>query len=158
MGALQYLAAWNVQRGTVLGRCEAKTGIDPFGRLIDQILETPEYRVAKRIFVVVDNGSSHRGATAVERLRKRDSRLILVHTPIHASWLNQVEVYFSLIQRKVLTPNDFPDLEAVRVRLKLYEELTNSRPQPFRWNFTRKKLYEWLKRARPHFSPSHPGD
>jgi hypothetical protein len=131
-----------VGRGTVLGRCEAKTGIAPFGRLIDQILEAPYYRDARRIFVVVDNGSSHRGEAAVERLRKRDSRLILVHTPVHASWLNQVEVYFSLVQRKVLTPNDFPDLEAVRVRLKLYEELTNGRPKPFQWNFTRKKLYE----------------
>ena len=143
MGALQYLAAWDVRRGTVLGRCEAKTGIAPFGRLIDQILGVPEYRKAKRIFVVVDNGSSHRGQASAERLRQRDARLILVHTPVHASWLNPVEVYFSLIQRKVLTPNDYPDLESLRVRLRLYEELTNRTPCPFEWNFTRKKLYEW---------------
>jgi hypothetical protein len=137
------------------GRCEAKTGIAPFGRLLDQVLESAEYRTAKRIFVVVDNGSSHRGAAAVKRLRDRDPRLVLVHTPVHASWLNQVEVYFSMVQRKVLTPNDFPDLAAVRVRLKLYEELTNRRSEPFRWNFTRKKMYEWLKRARPYFASPH---
>jgi hypothetical protein len=155
MGALQYLAAWDVQRGTVLGRCEAKTGIAPFGRLIDQILAVPEYQDAKRIFVVVDNGSSHRGVTAAKRLQKQDPRLVLVHTPVHASWLNQVEVYFSLVQRKVLTPNDYPNLEALRVRLRLYEDLTNRNPRPFVWNFTRKKLYEWLKRAKPHFSSPH---
>lgn len=150
MGALQYLAAWDVRRGTVVGRCEAKTGLAPFGRLLDQVLAMPVYQSAKRIFVVVDNGSSHRGAAAVERAAQQDSRIVLVHLPVHASWLNQVEVYFSLVQRKVLTPNDYPDLDALRVRLALYEELTNRSPKPFVWNFTRQKLREWLKRVRPH--------
>ncbi len=70
------------------------------------------------------------------RLKKVDPRIILVHTPVHASWLNQVEIYFSIIQRKVLTPNDFPDLNAVRTRLALYEELSNRHPKPFAWKFT----------------------
>ena len=159
-GALQYFAAWDVRRGTVLGRCEPTTGIEPFGRLVDQILESPAYREAKRIFLVVDNGSSHRGKASVERLRRRDERIVLVHTPIHASWLNQVEVYFSLIQRKVLTPNDYPSLQVLEARLELYAELTNRSPKPFAWNFTRKKLYDWLKRAKPHFStpPVEPKD
>jgi hypothetical protein len=149
-GALQYLAAWDVRCGTVLGRCEPRTGIRPFGRLVTQILTHEWYRDAERIFLIVDNGSSHRGERAVRRQRTRDRRLILVHTPIHASWLNQVEIYFSIIQRKVLTPNDFPDLAAVRLRLALYEELTNRRPRPFAWKFTRQKLLRWLERASPH--------
>lgn len=153
-GALQYLAAWDVRRGTVVGRCEAMTGIAPFGRLLDQVLAMPAYRSAKRIFIVVDNGSSHRGEVSVQRAAAQDSRIVLVHLPIHASWLNQVEVYFSLVQRKVLTPNDYPNLESLRVRLALYEELTNRKPKPFEWNFTRQKLGEWLKRAKPHFSPT----
>ncbi len=66
---------------------------------------------------IVDNGSSHRGQTSVERMRRSDKRILLVHTPVHASWLNQVESYFSIIQRKVLTPNDFATLDAVRLRL-----------------------------------------
>jgi DDE superfamily endonuclease len=151
-GALPYLAAWDVHRGIVLGRCEARTGIEPFGRLIDQILDCETYRDARRIFVVVDNGSSHRGQTSIRRMKQKDRRIILLHTPIHASWLNQVEIYFSLIQRKVLTPNDFADLDAVRLRLALYEELTNTQAKPFEWKFTRKKLGDWLKRASPHFS------
>lgn len=151
-GALQYLAAWDVRRGTVLGRCERRTGIRPFGRLVTQILSHEWYRHADRLFVIVDNGSSHRGQRSVERLRHRNRRLILVHTPIHASWLNQVEIYFSILQRKVLTPNDFESLDAVRLRLGLYEQLTNRKPKPFEWKFTRKDLEKWLQRAAPHFA------
>jgi hypothetical protein len=153
-GALQYLAAWDVRHGVVLGRCEPRTGIKPFGRLVTQILNHEWYRSAERIFLIVDNGSSHRGERAIRRQRKRDRRLILVHTPIHASWLNQVEIYFSIIQRKVLTPNDFANLDAIRMRLALYEELTNRCPKPFQWKFSRQKLTEWLQRAAPHFVAS----
>jgi hypothetical protein len=151
-GALQYLAAWDVHRGIIVGRCEAKTGILPFGRLVDQVLESAPYDRAERLFIVVDNGSSHRGGASIQRMRKRDKRITLLHTPVHASWLNQVEIYFSIIQRKVLTPNDFPNLEAVRLRLARYEELSNRTPKPFRWKFTRQKLAKWLQKAAPHFS------
>jgi hypothetical protein len=152
-GALQYLAAWDVHRGVVLGRCEDKTGIVPFGRLVDQILEKPPYDEAERLFFVVDNGSSHRGKASITRMEKKDKRIVLVHTPVHASWLNQIEIYFSIIQRKVLTPNDFSNLESVRVRLALYEELTNRKPKPFEWKFTRNDLELWLERIKPHFAP-----
>jgi len=153
-GALQYLAAWDVHRGMVIGRCERKTGIQPFGLLVDQVLEQPIYQHATRLFFIVDNGSSHRGEAAVKRMRCRDSRIILVHTPIHASWLNQVEIWFSIIERKVLTPNDFPNLNAVRTRLALYEELSNRKPRPFAWKFTRQDMLDWLQRSQPHFSAS----
>jgi hypothetical protein len=151
-GALQYLAFWDVHRGTVQGRCEAKTGIVPFGRLVDDILASPPYADAERLFFIVDNGSSHRGKASIQRMRKRDKRILLVHTPVHASWLNQVEIYFSIIQRKVLTPNDFANLAAVRLRLALYEELTNRTPKPFQWKFTRQKLAKWLQRVAPHLA------
>jgi DDE superfamily endonuclease len=150
-GALQYLAAWDVHRGIVQGRCEAKTGIKPFGRLVDQILTQEPYGNAERLFFVGDNGSSHRGQSSVARMRERDKRIILVHTPVHASWLNQVEIYFSIIQRKVLTPNDFANLDAIRMRLALYEQLSNRTPRPFKWKFTRQDMLDWLKRASPHF-------
>lgn len=139
-GALQYLAAWDVRRGYVMGRCEPTTGIVPFGRLVDQVLAEEPYRSGERLFWIVDNGSSHRGAAAMQRLSQVDSRIILIHTPVHASWLNQVEIYFSIIQRKVLTPNDFADLEAIRLRLAFYEELSNQSPTPFQWKFDRTKL------------------
>jgi hypothetical protein len=143
-GALQYLAAWDVRRGHVLGRCEERTGIDSFGRLVKQVMATEPYRSAERVFWVVDNGSSHRGQAAIDRLEKAHRKAILVHTPVHASWLNQVEIYFSIIQRKVLTPNDFTDLKEVEQRLKLYEELTNREPRPFEWKFNRAGLQAFL--------------
>ncbi|OWK44266.1 Mobile element protein [Fimbriiglobus ruber] len=150
-GALQYLAAWDVRSGMILGRCERTTGIQPFGRLVDQVLAQPPYVDATRLFFVVDNGSSHRGRTSVVRMQKRDTRIVLVHTPIHARWLNHVEIDCSILQRKVLTPNDCANLEAVRVRLRLYEELSNRTPKPFNWKFNRQDLLKWLKRAAPHF-------
>lgn len=143
-GALQYLAAWDVRRGYVIGRCEATTGIAPFGRLVNQVLAEEPYRSGERLFWIVDNGSSHRGETAQQRLHQLDPRIILVHTPVHASWLNQVEIYFSIIQRKVLTPNDFANLEAIRLRLAVYEKLSNQSPAPFQWKFDRTKLIALL--------------
>jgi hypothetical protein len=139
-GALQYLAAWDVRRGCVWGRCEERTGIESFGRLVEQVMKTEPYRSAERVFWVVDNGSSHRGQAAIDRLGKAHRKALLVHTPVHASWLNQVEIYFSIIQRKVLTPNDFADLEEVQRRLRLYEELTNREHRPFEWRFNRAAL------------------
>jgi hypothetical protein len=69
-----------------------------------------------------------------------------VHLPVHASWLNQVEVYFSLLQRKVLTPNDSANLRELELRIRLYEELTNSQPRPFDWRFTKYDLFMLLQR------------
>lgn len=152
-GALQYLAAWDVRRGIVMGRCEPKTGIDPFGQLVSQVLSEEPYRSAQRLFWIVDNGSSHRGEASKKRLHKIDPRIILVHTPVHASWLNQVEIYFSIIQRKVLTPNDFASLEEVEQRLRLYEALSNQKPRPFEWKFDRIKLAEFLERLEAHYAP-----
>ena len=63
------------------------------------------------MFVIVDNGSAHRGQASIDRLHGTWKNLILVHTPVHASWVNQAEIDFSVAQRKVLTPNDFPDLD-----------------------------------------------
>ena len=113
-GAWAYLAAWDVHQAHVFGRCEAKTGIRPFERLVRQVMSQEPYRSASRVFWVVDNGSSHRGVRCQQRLARRWPNVIVVHTPIHASWLNQVEIYFSILQRKVLTPNDFNSLTAPR--------------------------------------------
>jgi hypothetical protein len=145
-GALQYLAAWDVQEGLVMGRCEAKTGIEPFGRLVQQVMGRPEYGDADRVFWVVDKGSSHRGEASVRRQKKAYANAILVHTPVHASWLNQIEVYFALLQRKVLTPNDSANLHELALRIRLYEELTNQEPKPFDWRFTKYDLFALLQR------------
>jgi len=139
-GALAYLAAWDVRTGGVVGRCEAKTGKAAFGRLVDQVMAAEPYRSAGRVFWVVDNGSSHRGASAAAELAAGHPNLIVVHLPTHASWLNQIELYFSIVQRKALTPNDFADLTAVAERLTAFAALYNDTAVPFDWRFTRADL------------------
>lgn len=144
-GAWAYLAALDVHRAKVFGRCETTTGIEPFHRLVDQVMRQPPYRDARRVFWVVDNGSSHRGERAVRRLQAKDPRIVLVHGPVHASWLNQIEIYFSIVQRKALTPNDFPCLESVAERLLQFERYYEAIAKPFEWKFTRDDLRAMLR-------------
>jgi hypothetical protein len=139
-GALCYLAAWDVHRAKILGRCEPTSGIAPFMRLVDQVMTTEPYRSARHVYWVVDNGSSHRGATACDRLRAAYPNAHMIHLPIHASWLNQVEIYFSVVQRKVLTPNDFTDLAQVEARLADFERRYEATATAFEWRFTRDDL------------------
>ena len=138
LGAWAYFAAWDVRRAKVQGRCERKTGIKPFGRLVHQVMREEPYRSAERVFWIMDNGSSHRGARCLERLNRRWPRIIAVHTPVHASWLNQVEVYFSIIQRKVLTPGDFRSLADLEDRLLGFQEHYGAIARPFECKFTRR--------------------
>ena len=137
LGALQYLCAWDVRRGIPWGRCESKTGIAAFTRLVDQVMAMEPYRSAPRVFWIVDNGSSHQGTESARRLRERHPNLILVHTPTHASWLNQIEVFFSIVQRKVLTPAVADDLAELAARILAFEAEYRRQPRPFRWKFTR---------------------
>lgn len=146
LGAWAYHAALDVHRAKIFGRCEKKTGIAPFDRLVDQVMSQPPYSEARRVFWIVDNGSSHRGERAVQRLRSKYSRLVLVHGPIHASWLNQIEIYFSIVQRKVLTPNDFVSLEELASRLHQFECHYESIAKPFEWCFTRSDLAKMLEK------------
>jgi hypothetical protein len=139
-GALAYLAAWDVHRAKVFGRCEQTTGIEPFGRLVEQVMTQEPYASAHRVFWIVDNGSSHRGKAATQRLETAWPTLKLVHLPVHASWLNQIEIYFSIVQRKVLTPNDFASLAAVEERLLAFEKRFGEVARPFEWKFTRADL------------------
>jgi len=148
-GALNYLAAWDVRRAKIFGRCESKTGIVPFGRLVDQVMIQEPYCSAKRVFWIVDNGSSHRGKSSVERLQKMWPNIVVVHLPVHASWLNQIEIYFSIIQRKVLTPNDFSSLDEAKLRLLQFQERYEQIAKPFEWKFTRDDLSKLLVKIPP---------
>ena len=143
-GAWVYIAALDVHRACVFGRCESKNGIAPFDRLVEQVMTRPPYDDARRVFWIVDNCSAHRGSRAVERLQTCYPRLVLVHAPVHASWLNQVESYFSIVQRKVLTPNDFPDLNSLAGRLFDFQYYWEATARPFEWKFTRQDLMKLM--------------
>jgi len=147
-GAWAYLAALDVHRAKVFGRCEETTGIDPFGRLVAQVMEQSPYRDARRVFWIVDNGSSHRGQASVKRLQAVFSNIVPVHSPVHASWLNQIEIYFSVVQRKALTPNDFSSREEVADRLLRFQEYYETIARPFEWRFTRTDLDELMSKTK----------
>jgi transposase len=149
-GALAYLAAWDVHRGQVIGRCEDTTGIAPFSRLVEQVMTAEPYASARRVFWIVDNGSSHRGAASVKRMASTWPNAQLIHLPTHASWLDQAEIYFSVVQRKALTPNDFTSLDQIRERLGAFEVRYNTIATPFSWNFTRTDLHDLLNRLDAH--------
>jgi hypothetical protein len=109
-----------------------KTGIVPFGRLVDEVMNTEPYRSARRVNWIVDNGSSHRGRASVpRRAENHHPRAQLTHLPVHASRPNQIKLYFSIVQRKALTPNDFPTLQALTDRLTAFAQHYRQTARPF---------------------------
>ena len=145
-GTLAYMGAYDVHAARLFGRVADKTGIAPFMDLVGEVMTTEPYASAKRVFFVVDNGSSHNGNRSVERMHKAWPKARLVHLPIHASWLNQIEIVFSIIQRKVIKPADFADLAALAARLVAFEDRFNETSRPFDWHFSRADLADMLTR------------
>ena len=148
-GAWTYLAAWDVHRAKLFGHCEKKSGIAPTDRLMAEVMSQEPYKSARRVFWIMDNCSAHRGEKAVQRVRSHWPNAILVHTPIHASWLNQIEIYFSIVQRKVLTPNDFSSLSQLEQCLMDFQKRYEQTASPFQWTFTRNDLSVLLAKLQP---------
>jgi transposase len=153
-GALALLAGLDVHTGNVFAATPAATGITPFMDLIGQVMERPEYRSAPRVFVTVDNGSDHRGQAAIDRLAKAHPNAIMIHTPVHASWLNQIEIFFSIIQKKVVSPNDFSGLDELSRTLLAFVDRYNQTARPFNWKFTASDLTALLRRISEHEQPA----
>ena len=143
-GALALLAALDVRTGKVQASCPKTTGIAPFMALMDQIMTREPCRSAARVFVVADNGSDHRGKKATRRLRGRYPNCIMIHTPVHASWLNQIEIFFSIIQKKVISPNDFASPGDLSGTLLAFVDRYNQTARPFNWNYTATDLARYL--------------
>jgi transposase len=149
-GTLAYLAAYDVHHARVTGRCEPTTGIKPFTALVNQDMATEPYTSARRVFWVAGNGASHRNWAAAARLNDAWPNAQMVHLPVHASWLNQIEIYFSVIQRKLLVPDDFADLGTLARQILAFEDRYNAAATPFDWKFTRTDLNQLLNRLARH--------
>ena len=145
-GTLAYLAAYDVHHAQVIGHCAPTTGIAPFTDLVAKVMTREPYASARRVFWIVDNGASHRGWTAAARLTEAFPNAVMIHTPVHASWLNQIEIYFSVVQRKLLTPDNVASLDAAgRTAHRLRSPLQPA-AQPFDWRFSRDDLDRLLDR------------
>lgn len=149
-GTLAYLAALDVHHAEVIGRCAPTTGIAPFAKLVEQVMTQQPYASARRVFWVVDNGSSHAGQASIDRIRRAWPTAELVHLPIHASWLNQIEIYFSIVQRKVIKPANFTDLTTLQQRLMAFQTRYNQTASPFNWRYTKADLDAYLDRLANH--------
>ena len=145
-GTLAYLAAYDVHHAHVIGHIAPKTGIEPFTQLVEQVMTSEPYASADRVFWVVDNGSSHHGWRSVMRMEQAWPAATLVHLPVHASWLNQIETYFSILQRKAITPADFTDLDHLAERILGFQDRYNDTATPFDWTYTRTDLNAFLRR------------
>jgi DDE superfamily endonuclease len=122
------------------------SGIVPFDRLVDEVMAQEPYRSAPRVFWVLDNGSSHRGKASIQRLQAAHGNLVVVHLPIHANWINQTEIYFSILQRKVLTPADAVSLDDLGQRILAFQATYELMARPSEWKFTRADLNKLLAR------------
>lgn len=151
-GTLAYFGAYDVHRAQLMGRVAPSTGIVPFTTLVEQVMTTEPYASADRVFWIVDNGSSHAGKASITRMGEVWPTATLVHLPVHASWLNQIEIVFSVIQRKVIKPADFDDLDALAQRLIEFEPRYNATAAPFDWRFTRADLNDLVRRIQMHRS------
>jgi transposase len=145
-GTLAYLAAYDVHRAHVIGHCAPTTGIEPFTVLAEKVMTSEPYASARRVFWVVDNGCSHRGWTAAARLHAAFPNAHMIHLPVHASWLNQVEIYFSVVQRKLLTPDDVANLDDLTEKITAFQKRYNRAARPFDWRFNRADLNQLMQR------------
>jgi hypothetical protein len=153
-GTLAYLAAWDVHHANLFDRVEQTTGIVPFARLVDQVMQVEPYRSARTVFWVVDNGSSHAGKTSIKRMSDAYPNARLIHLPVHASWLNQAEILFSIVQRKALTPNDFGSLPQLARHLMDFGQHYRNVARPFEWTFTRADLNRVLTKITDRDQPA----
>lgn len=145
-GTLAYLAAVDVHHAHVISHIDSTTGISPFTTLVDKVMTVEPYASARRVFWIVDNGSSHRGWTAADRLTQAHPNATMIHLPVHASWLNQIEIYFSILTRKALTGESFDSLQALNDRILAFEHHYNQTGHPFNWRYTRADLNAYLAR------------
>ncbi len=139
-GVCAYIVAWDVHRARLFGKVVKKISIVAFDALVAQVMTQEPCRSARRVFWIVDGGTIHRGQRALDRLQGQCHNLTLVHLPKHASWINQIEIYFSILQRKALTPADFSSQDTVAARILGFQEHYQQLAQPFKWKFTRGDL------------------
>ncbi|MCU1495208.1 MAG: family transposase [Acidimicrobiaceae bacterium] len=149
-GTLAYMGAYDVHGARLIGSVAEKTGIAPFMALVERVMTLEPYASARNVYWIVDNGSSHNGQRSIDRMAASWPNARLIHLPVHASWLNQIEVVFSVIQRKVVKPADFADLAALADRLERFEDRYNATARPFDWRFTSGDLAAMLERLEAH--------
>ncbi|MGH8310821.1 MAG: IS630 family transposase, partial [Steroidobacteraceae bacterium] len=131
VGALNLLAAFDTRTGEVIGICRRRKRMVEFIELLEEIdRRTPESVTA--IHLVSDNVITHRGKLVRAWLAKHP-RFQMHHTPVHCSWMNQIEQWFSILQRKRLSMPHFASLDDLEAKLGAFITEWNEIAHPFDW-------------------------
>lgn len=133
-GAINLFAAFDTRSGKVFGICHKRKRQVEVIELLSQIDQRTPGSV-RRIYIVCDNVSIHRGAL-VQAWLKKHPRFRMQFTPVHCSWMNQIEQWFSILQRKRLTIPNFADLEALERAVLTFIDEWNEEAHPFAWKPT----------------------
>jgi hypothetical protein len=155
-GTCAYQAALDVHSARLFGHVVPRSTMVDFDRLVALVMGQEPYASAHRVFWIVDNAGIHRGKSSIRRLEGRWPNLRLIHLPVHSSWLNQIEIYFSILQRKAWTPDDFSSFEEAEARILGFQKHYQAVARPFAWTFDRHDLARLLARLDQTPLPSQP--
>jgi hypothetical protein len=145
LGTVAYHAAWDVFRAKIFGRVAPNTCIATFNQLLELVMTQQPYQSSARTFWIVDGGCAHHPSTVPARLQSLYPNAVAVSLPTHSSWLNQIEIYFSIVQRKVLTPMDVTDELSLTSRLLDFQDYYQETAKPFSWKFSAADLKKRLE-------------
>lgn len=144
-GTCSYQAALIVGTGEVVGHCVDSNTRANFEILVEAVMAHPICRRADRVFWITDNGSAHHPNTFIWWLKKQYTNVEGLHLPTGASWLNQMELYFSVLTRKALAGESFASVSALRDRIDGFEDRWNRAPTPIKWTYTSEQLRQLLE-------------
>ena len=140
-GTTTLFAALEVQKGTVTGMHAKRKRREEFLTFMNQIVAA---YAGQEIHVILDNFSTHKPKN--DAWLSRNPNVHFHFTPTHASWLNQVEVWFSILSRSALKGTSFTSIEQVCERIDAFIQTYNRSATPFRW--TAKEVHSSAPRSR----------
>ena len=146
-GALQLFAGLSVVDGQVYGQCrQRKRFVDFQAFLLEVIIPEALRRGVQVLALILDNGPTH----APKQLERWLEERIQAHgwslavqvfwLPKNASWLDQIEIWFSVLQRKLLQPNHFESLAALEQMIMAFITHCRQKAKPIQWSYTVEKL------------------
>jgi putative transposase len=131
-GTASLLASLEVHSGQVRAESIRRNDSVTFIRFLRRLLGAYP---AKELYIIADNGSSHRSKKTLAWVAKQ-KRIHLTFTPTHASWLNQIEIWFGILTRKVIRRGIFKSRDELVQRLLNFIEAYNKEARPFQWTYT----------------------
>jgi transposase len=131
-GALNLLAAFDTRSGQIYGQCYERKRQQEFIAFLEH-LDQAITEAIKTIHLVCDNVSMHHGKE-VRKWLVNHPRFVVHFTPVHCSWMNQVEQWFSILQRKRLRIVDFASKDHLRAKLEQFIREWNMHAHPFNWS------------------------